>query len=152
MSAAAFRTEEIQGLHHARQIMIDNMLDPPTLPELARAVGLNVKKIKTGFRTLFGTTVYGFLNGYRMERARQLLRTELSSVSQAAWAVGYVNVSHFGSAFYRQFGVRPGEYLKALRKEYAASGEFCPFPSQSPSRGKKSPLSSSSSANLLNSS
>ncbi|OPY61682.1 MAG: Regulatory protein PchR [Syntrophorhabdaceae bacterium PtaU1.Bin034] len=115
-SATACRAEEIRGLHHARQIMMDNMLDPPTLTELAREVGLNVKKIKTGFRALFGATVYGFLHQYRMEKAMQLLRTDLSSVSEAAWAVGYVNVSHFSSAFRKQFGIRPGDYLRALRR------------------------------------
>ncbi len=120
-SVTPFRADEVRGLHHARQIMMDNMLDPPTLPELARAVGLNVKKIKTGFRALFGTTVYGYLNGYRMEKARQLLRTELSSVSEAAWAVGYVNVSHFGSAFQKQFGMRPGDYVRALRRQNAVN-------------------------------
>lgn len=111
------RAEEIRMLHLARQVMMDNMTDPPTLTELAREVGLNEKKVKTGFRALFGDTVYGFLQAYRMERARSMMEEDLCGVSEAAWAVGYVNVSHFSSAFRRRFGILPGDYLRHIRKD-----------------------------------
>lgn len=111
----ALSPKDVESLHRVKQIMMDSMLDPPTLAELARIVGINEKKIKTGFRNLFGQTVYGFLNSCRMETARQMMEKELSSVSQAAWAVGYVNVSHFSSSFRKRFGVLPGDYLRDLR-------------------------------------
>ena len=108
----SFRPDEIQRLQRARQIMMESILDPPTLPALARKVGLNEKKIKAGFRKLFGYTVYGFLQSHRMETARHLMDTRLLGVSEAAWAVGYVNVSHFSAAFRKRFGILPGAYLR----------------------------------------
>jgi AraC-like DNA-binding protein len=112
----AFRPAEVERLHQARRIMMDHMQDPPTLVELARAVGLNAKKIKTGFRKLFGTTVYGFLRAHRIETARSLMLSKGLSVSEAAWAVGYVNVSHFGAAFRKHLGVLPGDYLRDIQR------------------------------------
>jgi AraC-like DNA-binding protein len=112
----AFRSAEVERLYLARRIMMDHMQDPPTLTELAREVGLNEKKIKTGFRTLFGTTVYGFLQTHRIETARGLMLSKGMGVSEAAWAVGYVNVSHFGAAFRKHLGVLPGDYLRNMRR------------------------------------
>ncbi len=112
----AFRPAEVERLHKARRIIMDHMQDPPTLTELARKVGLNEKKIKTGFRTLFGTTVYGFLRTHRMETAKGLMLSKGMGVSEAAWAVGYVNVSHFGAAFRKHLGVLPGDYLRDIRR------------------------------------
>jgi AraC-like DNA-binding protein len=111
----ALSPKEVELLHQVKQIMVDSMLDPPTLAELARKVGLNEKKIKTEFRHLFGQTVYGFLNSHRMETAKRMMEQEFCPVSEAAWAVGYVNVSHFSSSFRKRFGVLPGDYLRDLR-------------------------------------
>lgn len=107
--------EDVESLHRIKRIMIESILDPPTLAELARKVGLNEKKIKRGFRILFGTTVYGFLQNHRMETARSLMMSKGMGVSEAAWAVGYVNVSHFSAAFRKHVGVLPGDYLREIR-------------------------------------
>ena len=115
-SGPVLSPKDVELLHRVKQIMMDNTLDPPTLAEIARKVGLNEKKIKTGFRALFGQTVFGFLNSYRMETAKRMMEETLCPVSEAAWAVGYVNASHFSSAFRGRFGILPGDYLRHIRK------------------------------------
>lgn len=45
----------------------DNDQNPPSLHQLALMVGTNVCKLKTGFKALFGTTVFEYLFDYRME-------------------------------------------------------------------------------------
>ncbi|WP_206689625.1 helix-turn-helix transcriptional regulator, partial [Streptococcus pseudopneumoniae] len=57
----------------AKEIIIANMAEPPGLQELADQVGLNLKKIKMGFKQIYGDTVYGFLFDYKMDYARKLL-------------------------------------------------------------------------------
>lgn len=109
---------DIARLQMAKNVMMKNMSEPPTLRELARLVGLNQKKIKQGFRELFDTTVFGFLRQYRMEQARLMFEKDLSSVSEVAGAVGYTNVSHFGAAFKSHHGVLPGEYKRSLKKKF----------------------------------
>jgi len=78
---------------------------PPTIEQLARETGLNQLKIKQGFKVLFGTTTYGLFQRERMERALTLLQT--NSVTETASLLGYSNISHFSSAFRKQFGVLP---------------------------------------------
>ena len=53
--------------------MISNMAEPPGLEELSEQVGLSLKKLKMGFKQIYGDTVYGFLFEYKMDYARQFL-------------------------------------------------------------------------------
>jgi AraC-like DNA-binding protein len=46
------------------------MAEPPGLQELADEIGLNLKKLKMGFKQIYGDTVYGFLFDYKMDFAR----------------------------------------------------------------------------------
>ncbi len=109
--------DDVVMLQAAKTIIMERMSTPPSIAELARKVGLNEKKIKQGFKELYGTTVYGFLRKYRMEQAKLLFDRDQKSVTDVACAVGYSNVSHFGAIFRHHHGVRPGEYLKS-QKEY----------------------------------
>ncbi len=112
----SFQAEDIQKLQKARTILMHQMAAPPTIASLARKVGINERKMKQGFKELFGTTLYGFLRDYRMVQARLMFEQEHKSVTDVAFAVGYSNVSHFGVVFRQYYGVRPGEYLRALKK------------------------------------
>ena len=54
------------------------------------------------------------------EMVSALLAGTDSNVSETAWAVGYVNVSHFGAAFKKRFGILLKQYLKMRRETMAA--------------------------------
>ncbi|WP_373745158.1 helix-turn-helix transcriptional regulator, partial [Achromobacter insuavis] len=71
-----------------------------------RRAGINVNKLTTGFRQLFGCSVYAFVREQRMAQAHALLAAGAMSVSEAAYACGYTD-SHFSKAFQRRYGVLP---------------------------------------------
>ena len=100
-------------LAHAKSILAANFLDPPTIPVLARRCGLNEFTLKKEFKRTFNTTIFTFVQKLRMEQAWALIREEHHSVSQAANAVGYINVSHFSRAFKKQFSINPGRLKKS---------------------------------------
>ncbi len=110
--------DDVVRLQTARTIMMERMSTPPPIAELARRVGLNVRKIKQGFKELYGTTVYGFLRDYRMEQAKLMFDRDHKSVTEVACTVGYSNVSHFGVLFKHHHGVQPGEYLRSLKEHH----------------------------------
>lgn len=97
---------DAERLHHARDLLLSDLQDPPSLPELARRAGVNVNKLTTGFRKLFGQSVYAFVRERRMEQAHALLAAGALTVSEAAYACGYTD-SHFTKAFQRRYGVLP---------------------------------------------
>ena len=105
---------EMERIKEARNIIIDKMISPPSLKELAHMVGTNEFKLKVGFRSIFGTTVYGYLSDHRMEHARKMLTVDKVRIKEVAAEVGYSNPSHFIAAYKRKFGVTPKQHLKSM--------------------------------------
>jgi AraC family transcriptional activator of pyochelin receptor len=108
--AIVLKRDDIARIHYAKEILTQNLDNPPSLLELARKVGLNDYKLKLGFRQVLGTTAFSYLQQQRMEKARQLLLESQMSVKEIARAVGYANQSRFAAAFRKQFGTNPKSY------------------------------------------
>lgn len=108
---AAIRSKmERDRLEEARRILDREFAEPPSLLTLARRVGLNDFKLKSGFRDLYQTTVFGYVRMLRMERARAMLEAGDRSVSEVALAIGYSCFGHFAKAFRKHFGVTPRDF------------------------------------------
>lgn len=106
--------DDVAKIRKAKDIIIQKMSEPPTLQELADTVGINIKKLKMGFKQIYGDTVYGFLFDYKMEYARKLLESGSHNVTEAALKVGYSSASHFIAAFRKKFGTTPKKYLLSI--------------------------------------
>ncbi|MCL9804030.1 AraC family transcriptional regulator [Flavobacterium amniphilum] len=103
--------ENVQRIKKAKEIIIANMAEPPGLEELAHQVGLNLKKLKAGFKQIYGDTVYGFLFDYKMEYARNLLDSGSYNVNEVGLKIGYSTASHFIAAFKKKYNTTPKKYL-----------------------------------------
>ena len=101
------KRSEIDKIHQAKEILITNIAEPPSLIDLAQQLEIHHMKLKQGFKELFKTTPFAYLREYRLEMARNLLLENRSSVLSVAAAVGYSNSSHFAAAFKRKFGISP---------------------------------------------
>jgi AraC family transcriptional activator of pyochelin receptor len=106
-------SDDVERIHHARAILAQNLVHPPSVMELARRVGVNDFKLKQGFQQVFKTTPFGYLREQRLRLAQQLLNDTEMRVEEVAIAVGYQSRSSFTAAFRRQFGITP----KARRRQ-----------------------------------
>ncbi len=104
-------SEDTSKIQKAKDILLENMAEPPTLQELSAEVGLNIKKLKEGFKSIYGDTVYGFLIDYKLEFARKLLDSGTYNVNEVGCKIGYSTASHFISAFKNKYGITPKKYL-----------------------------------------
>lgn len=95
-----------ERIRQARDLLIASMRDPPSLESLAQKSGLNVRKLNHGFRRLFGSTVFNFLQEHRLEQAYKLISSGEMNVSEAAYHVGY-GAAHFATIFRKRFGISP---------------------------------------------
>ena len=108
-------TRELIRVREARERLVANLQEPPSLTDLAASVGLTPKRLNLGFRQLFGMTVFHYLMEERLVMARRLLDEGLDMpLKQLAWSVGYNQVSNFITAFRRRFGVSPGIYRSQM--------------------------------------
>ena len=104
----------VSKIRMAKDIVISRMSEPPTLQELSEEIGLNLKKLKEGFKQIYGDSVYSFLFDYKMEFARKLLESGEHNVNEVGSKVGYSTSSHFIAAFKKKYGTTPKKYLMSL--------------------------------------
>lgn len=111
-----FLTDEdnVIKIRKAKDIVIANMAEPPGLQELADQVGINLKKLKMGFRQIYGDSVYSFLFDYKMDFARRMLDSGSYNVNEVGLRIGYSTSSHFIAAFKKKFGTTPKKYLMSM--------------------------------------
>jgi AraC-like DNA-binding protein len=107
----SLKPDDVDRIHHAKEILLRDLENPPSLMELSRQVGLNDCTLKRGFRLVFDTTVFGYLHHHRLEQARKLLVSGEINISQAARRVGFSSRSYFATAFRKKFGINPKEFL-----------------------------------------
>jgi AraC-like DNA-binding protein len=103
--------DNVRRIKMAKEIMISRMAEPPTLAELSTEIGLSLKKLKEGFKQIYGDSVYGFLFDYKMEYARKMLETGKHNVNEVGLKVGYSTASHFITSFKKKYGTTPKKYL-----------------------------------------
>ena len=108
--------DNVLKIRKAKDIIIARMSDPPSLQELANEIGLNIKKLKEGFKQIYGDTVYSFLFDYKMEHSRRLLESNQYNVNEVGTQVGYSTASHFIAAFKKKFGTTPKKYVMSINK------------------------------------
>jgi AraC family transcriptional regulator len=95
----------------AREILLQHIGEPLTIKELSRKVAINECYLKKGFKEMFGTTIFDFYQGQRMEHARYLLYEKGLSVTEVSLMLGYSSISHFSTAFKKHTGLKPCELL-----------------------------------------
>lgn len=106
-AATPLHQSDHQKLLRARDLLLTDLTQAPTIAMLSKESGLSVLKLKRGFRELFSNSIYGLFQAERMQEARRRLESGDRSVMVIANDLGYANASHFTTAFQKQFGVTP---------------------------------------------
>ncbi|NNG10139.1 MAG: helix-turn-helix transcriptional regulator [Arenibacter sp.] len=106
--------DNVKRIRRAKEIVISRMAEPPSLQELSDEIGLSLKKLKEGFKQIYGDSVYSFLFDYKMEYARKMLESGKHNVNEVGLKVGYSTSSHFIAAFKKKYSTTPKKYLMSL--------------------------------------
>jgi AraC-like DNA-binding protein len=86
-----------------------------SVESLAREARMSRSAFALRFKTILGQTPLEYLTRWRMYRAGAMIRSNNTSLSEAASAVGYGSESSFSRVFRRVMGSAPREY----RRKYA---------------------------------
>ena len=95
------------------ELMNVQISEPPSVPEIARMVGLSQRQLERQFKRVMGCSVVQFGLVLRLQHARVLLISTELSVREIAAASGFNSLSHFAYAFRNCFERRPSEYRQA---------------------------------------
>jgi AraC-like DNA-binding protein len=84
--------------------------DDLTLEEMAESVELSRAHFSQMFRKSTCQSPHQFVLRHRVERAKEILRTEEVRVLDVAIACGFKTQQHFARVFRQMCGISPGEY------------------------------------------
>lgn len=108
-SVADFRASDTTSAKHVKKAISfirDHYTRSLTLDEIAENVGINKFQLSREYKRITGTTLFDTINQLRCMMAKQLL-ADGSSVTSAAVASGYENISYFTRIFKKRFGCTP---------------------------------------------
>ena len=100
--------EEARGRDRVKEVVryLRTVNGAISLDEVAKEMGMSKFYLCREFKRITGTTVVAYLNRTRCERARRMIY-EGAKVSEAAFAVGFDNLSYFSRTFLRYIGIHP---------------------------------------------
>ncbi len=90
---------------------------PWTLETLARESGMSRSSFADRFARVIGITPLNYLLQWRIAVAKNMLAHQQMTIAEAAFAVGYQSASAFSTAFSRETGRSPKEFVDAHRAE-----------------------------------
>ncbi|NUO51105.1 MAG: helix-turn-helix transcriptional regulator [Polyangiaceae bacterium] len=88
----------------------ERISEPLEIADLARAAGMSRYHFSRSFRAELGLSPYQWLLQKRVEHAAELLRRRRLSVTEAAFEVGFSDLSRFARAFRAEFGCPPSAF------------------------------------------
>lgn len=100
------------AVSRAKELLSSQLAAPPSLEELARAVGLSAFHFARVFRRATGLPPHSWLMQRRLEQARALLRNGCAPLT-VAMQLGFADQSHLSRQFKQAYGVAPGQYRQA---------------------------------------
>ena len=96
----------------AKDILLKSFVNPPSIELLARMCATNETKVKKVFKKIYKTTIYGYVQKLRLEKANLLLKEQTLNIGEIAKEVGYKHQGHFSKLFFETYGIYPKDLLK----------------------------------------
>jgi AraC-like DNA-binding protein len=103
--------ENLKKIAKAKDIILKDIKNPPSLIELSKTINLSLKNLKKGFKEIYGKPVFKYLFDFKMERDKQLLSNGNLNVNEVSYDLGYSSSSHFIAAFKKKYGITPRTYI-----------------------------------------
>lgn len=86
-----------------------------TIEKVASFVGVDRAHFSRRFRLAHGTSPIKYLQGVKMQAARDMLGESAYTLTEIALSVGYPDLFSFSKAFKKHFDMSPGEFRRSVR-------------------------------------
>lgn len=96
--------------------MIERLADPLSIPEIAAQIDMAPGHFARAFRQATGEPPHQWLMRRRIERAKELLRSQDLTLAEIALVCGFVDQSHLTRVFSRREKLPPGAWRRLYRR------------------------------------
>lgn len=107
------RSADLAKFELVKKLILENIATHNPISRLSAQSGLNEYKLKVGFKLLYGTTLYGFLQDQRMKQAIHLLSVTEDSIQEIAAKCGYGYSTNFIAVFRKRYKLKPTHYRRS---------------------------------------
>lgn len=104
------RQSEVKLIQKAEALIREEIATLETIDVIAARVGLNIRKLQEGFQYLYHQSVNTYIQGVRMQLARELLPNIDYSIADIADLIGLSSKSYFSKIFKEAYGTTPSGY------------------------------------------
>jgi two-component system response regulator YesN len=101
-------------INKINQYIHDNYSENISRSKIAEEFFLTPEYLAKLYKKKTGITIKTYINDYRIEKAKELLRTSDMNISEIAVAVGFDNFSYFSTLFKKATGISPKDYKDEL--------------------------------------
>jgi YesN/AraC family two-component response regulator len=78
-----------------------------SVENLSDIIGMSPRQLQRKIRAVAGKSPNNFIRSFRLIQAKQMIKTQKMSVSEAAYASGFNNLSYFAKCYKEEFGESP---------------------------------------------
>ena len=95
-------------MSRARQVVLDNLLNPQFgVSSLAQELGISRSELYRRIKEAEQKSASQFVREIRLERAKELLKTDQFSITEIAYQVGFNSPTYFSTCYKEYFGYSP---------------------------------------------
>ena len=84
--------------------------------ELAKIAGISTVYFRKLFKSAYGISPISYIQSIKINRAKEMLESDYSSITDIAYSLGYNNIYDLSRRFKKQVGISPSQYEKQLQK------------------------------------
>lgn len=88
---------------------------PLVITELAEMCHISPEYFRRIFQKIYGTSPVKYISDLRLAHAKEMLRSQEYSISDAAFFSGFSDLSHFSREFKKAMGISPKDFVRSLR-------------------------------------
>lgn len=104
-------------------IITENITVPDfSIEMLAQEMGMSRTSVFVKLKAITGTTPNDFIKLIRLKVACKLMAEGHYRATEVGFLVGFNSSSYFAKCFFKQFGMRPNDYIKSLERLRPVTG------------------------------
>lgn len=99
-------------LHQAKEFVLDNIENENlSVNDLAKHLNVSRFTLIRKFKKVNNSTPNFYIQKIRLEKAKELIKNKVASVTEIAFKVGFSSTTYFSYSFKKEFGVSPKEFF-----------------------------------------
>lgn len=107
--------EPYSQIHLARRLLEQQYQTAVTIDDLSREVALSPYHLIRTFKQVYKQTPHQYLVRQRIAKAKELLKSSDSSITEICLAVGFESLGSFSTLFRNRVGLSPKAYRSRCR-------------------------------------